>query len=80
LYVVLDNVGVGGITDLSREKALSPGCDCGNRWQNPIDADVLSCWRRIAGFGVRNEERFCCCLLCPDVGEGKVFGNENEEV
>jgi len=41
---------------------------------------VLSCWRRIAGFGVRNEERFCCCLLCPDVGEGKVFGNENEEV
>jgi len=68
-----------GITNLSREKVLSPICDCGNGWQNPIDADVLSSWRRIAGFGVGNEERFCCSLLCPDVGEEKALGNENEE-
>ena len=73
LCVLSDNVRMAGITNLSRKKEISPRYDSENGWQNLVFTDVFSCWRGIAGFGVRNEKSFAVSS-CVQMLEKKRFG------
>jgi len=43
------------------------------------EKELVSCWRRIAGFGVSNGKRFCCYLLIPEIRQEKGLGIEIEK-